>query len=141
MITGIEYISPNLLPILIVEVDGSKLVPMFQFGKDNKVYKCLKNVLPELKSHRSDWDICFWLTTKLSSVIEAAVPTEQQIEACKCPDDIINLGIRAEEQSTFVTSTPLELLASDEETAFIIFYQNLLDLQIIPIPTKPLILK
>ncbi|EDL53709.1 hypothetical protein VSAK1_26075 [Vibrio mediterranei AK1] len=124
----LESIPPKLSPVLIVEVDGKELVPMFQFGADNKVYKPLKKALPELKSCRSDWDICFWLTTKLSSVIEAAVPSEQKIYACKCADDIINLGLMTEEQSTFVVSTPLELLELGEDKVFNIFYEYLLDL-------------
>ena len=137
----IDSLPAKLSPALIVELDGDKLVPMFQFATDKNVYNCLKIVLPELQLERSDWDICFWLTTKHSVTVEAVVPTQQQIEACKCADEIIHVGLMAEEQSNVVTSSPLELLASGRDKVFMMFYQQLLDLQIIPIPTKPLLLK
>lgn len=136
----LESIPPQLSPELILEVDEKELVPMFQFGADNKVYKPLKKVLPRLKSCRSDWDICFLLTTKYSFITEAVVPTQKQIEACKNFDEIIHLGLMVEEQSVVVTATPLELLASGEYKIFNIFYSYLLELQISPLPTKPLVL-
>lgn len=137
----LDSLPSHLTPSLIVEVDGRKLVPMFQFTAQKKVYPSLKAVLPELKSHRSSWDICFWLTTKRTIIAEAAVPTEEQIEACKSPDDIIQLGRMADKQSTDITASPLELLASNNNELFILAYQELLDLQIMSIPSKPLVLE
>lgn len=134
----LSSLSRKLSPALIVEVDEQKLVPMFQFSQQGIVYPILELVLPDLRECRSDWDICFWLTTTLSVMLECARPSQDQIRQATCPEDIIHLGMLADEQSTYVTSTPLELLASGKNEQFKAMLNYLLDVDTEDTPTKPL---
>lgn len=134
----LNSLSRQLSPALIVEVDEQKLVPMFQFSQQGIVYPVLELALPDLRECRSDLDICFWLTTTLSVMLECATPSEDQIMQATCPEDVIRLGMLAEEQSNYITSTPLELLVSGKNEQFKAMLNYLLDVDSEDIPTKPL---
>lgn len=125
--------------LLFVTQEERVLYPLFQFSSDGVVFPALQKVLPRLLRNGSAWDACFWLTTQRTVMTNKAVPTDKQIDILNSLEEIISLGQKAYQQSTYVTSTPLRLLQDGKNDIFQMFSEDLFNPDGRMIPEKEVI--
>jgi hypothetical protein len=103
--------------ILFVRLGDVFLYPEFQLDKQACVYSALVDALPKLyDAGRSGWDNCFWLFTK-QSILESRAAQPTNLKNLKF-DDMIKRGNRANLQSTYHDTMPIEALRDGNDDIF-----------------------
>lgn len=126
--------------ILSVNYRDEAIYPLFQFDESLNWHEALLKRLPDLLDSRSGWDVCFWLDTERSVLVERAVATDQQIEEALAagPETYDKLVQAQAEQTIYESHSPLSLLAQKKYDLFDIFCEDLVNPEHRVIAEKPL---
>ncbi|MGD1527040.1 hypothetical protein [Vibrio harveyi] len=126
--------------ILWVKYQNDFLYPLFQMTETGEVNSNFTKWLPKLYEGRSGWDICFWLDTEKTVLMERAKATFDQVqeafnEGLEAHDKLVSLEAS---QSVYLTDTPLNLAYDENSDNFDTFCEDLLNFDERVIPTKDL---
>ncbi len=95
--------------ILFVKMGDSYLYPEFQLDRQGNVFSALSYALPMLyEAGRTGWDICFWLFTEHSILLERGLRPNKL--KGKSFEDLTNEGKQLKAQTVYHKGIPIENL-------------------------------
>ena len=103
--------------ILFVKMGDTYLYPEFQLDRQGNIFSGLVNALPLLyKAGRTGWDICFWLFTEQSTLIERG--NRPSNLKGKSFEEAMALGKESRKQAIYHKGLPIDSLIENEAAIF-----------------------
>lgn len=104
--------------VIWLEFAGKKHFPAFQFNHRAQVYPALLAVIPKmLQAGKDMWDICFWLTTPMSVLLQAKRPVSKDLVGISL-EELKEVAAKASGEAQYYHEAPLQALMAGDEDAF-----------------------
>ena len=110
--------------IFSVEAGGKKLYPAFQLDRENKPYDSLVESWTKFyKAGRSNWDVCFWLTSLQHVITERVAVSSDDLKGKSIKEAMLLAG-KAREQTKQVEIRPIDALSQGKDKIFHLLIQK-----------------